>query len=365
MADPVDNSKIITPYLPSLSHIATVSAASQLFNGFDFETLKMVFTEIEHGNSTARNEGSEENGDGNYKRAKEYLLFLPRYLRKRVMGAAQNMQYAVLDWRERLDIFDSRIGDCTFYWRSDGIIDKTKTVERVVLNKNIDIRERFNLACLYCLVDSMRTLWAEAEEDAEGADLEIYEIFPWTQFWIRWLWGGSHIPWDQAALECDEFHLFENPFQRISFIFPLLLPEERKHVLLCLRNADFDDLLFCLYAATKEEEEQILRRNTEEVLMIYLYTWPLQSLFLETAEKVWNYINPDSFRSVLLAILLLRQRKEIDFIYYEIFEGFWNRSPDNFRTHAREFCGPEIDLCFNEIKEKRNTNEQAQSHRKV
>ncbi|GBO16991.1 hypothetical protein AVEN_53518-1, partial [Araneus ventricosus] len=57
MAELVNDPKIVSPFLPSLLHFASVKVAIQLLNNFDIETLNTAFTEIKHGNSSSSKEG--------------------------------------------------------------------------------------------------------------------------------------------------------------------------------------------------------------------------------------------------------------------------------------------------------------------
>ncbi|GBN89765.1 hypothetical protein AVEN_74376-1 [Araneus ventricosus] len=142
------DSKIVKPFMPSFFHIALIKVAVPLFNDFDIITLNMVFTEIQHGNSTASNDGSQENGDVNYYRAKAHLLWILGHLRKRVLEVVTGMNQEVRKWKQDHDyIFKTWVKECTFYWKPDGTIDTIKTAEKLVLNKNINIRKRFELAC--------------------------------------------------------------------------------------------------------------------------------------------------------------------------------------------------------------------------
>ncbi|GBN30197.1 hypothetical protein AVEN_263066-1 [Araneus ventricosus] len=64
---------------------ATVKVAVLLFNKFVIKTPKKAFSDIQPENSTASNEGSEEDSDINYNRAIENLLLIPPHLRKDMM----------------------------------------------------------------------------------------------------------------------------------------------------------------------------------------------------------------------------------------------------------------------------------------
>ncbi|GBN49479.1 hypothetical protein AVEN_197820-1 [Araneus ventricosus] len=252
--------KIVTPLIPSLFDLALVKTAFPLFNGFDVKTLDRVFRESQNENLEKFNEGSQENREVN--RVKEKLLSVPAHLRHRVLEAVMGLRYTVLLWRmDHFFILEIKRRECIFYWRYDGSIDRTKTAEQLVLNAGIDIRQRFDLACMYCLEKSVRALWAEMEASGKTENFETADN-SMTRFWVRWMREGCRVPWLQAAqdyLELSPPVDWTAPAPRISSFFPLLQPKDREKFLTCLKWAKYDDFRFCLYSATKEEEEQILK----------------------------------------------------------------------------------------------------------
>ncbi|GBN89764.1 hypothetical protein AVEN_74375-1 [Araneus ventricosus] len=204
----------------------------------------------------------------------------------------------------------------------------------------------------------MRSLWAELEAAGET---EIVERTDETLilFWIRWIRDGSQIPWIQAIrqypdLPWDPFPWSRwEPVPRFSRIFPSLPLEDRQKFFKFLTTVSYDDLRFCLYTVTKEEEEQIIKMDILPVLNIYLTTWSLRCCLLEIVEKVWNYIDVDNFIYMLGAIVQLKSTLT-DIDYCEIFERIWNRSPIHFREKANKYNRKEIDLCLSEVKRKKN-----------
>ncbi|GBN35011.1 hypothetical protein AVEN_183829-1 [Araneus ventricosus] len=143
--------------------------------------------------------------------------------------------------------------ECTFHWRSDGTIDEIKTVEHLVVNANINIRKRFDLAGMYCLEDSIKTLWVEMQVSGQR---RFWASFNLMVFWKRRMRNATRVPWARAALAyLGRFPEFSIP--RFSSLFPLLLLEERQKFLEALNYAEDDDLRVCAHAMTKDEEEHI------------------------------------------------------------------------------------------------------------
>ncbi|GBM24552.1 hypothetical protein AVEN_217129-1 [Araneus ventricosus] len=346
-------SRIIKPFMPSFFHLALVKISVPLYNEFDIKTLERVFIDIQNGNSAKFNKGSQNNRKAN--RAKEKLLFIPAHLRRGVLEAVMGLHWAVYRWQsEHSSILNLKDGECIFYWRPDGTIDRIKTAEQLVLNENINIRERFDIACIYCLKESVQTLWEEMEASCETQNFEADCNFM-TRFWVRWMREGSGVPWLQAVKESPDLALALQTAQppRCSSFFPLLGPKDRKIFLSSLKWAHYDDFRFCLYAATTEEEGKILKKGALTLLSLYL-DWPLQSWFLETAEKVWHFLDKSSFYVSLMFIWsLYKERKDFD--YSKLFVDFWNNSPNNLREIVKKcpIMSKRIDSCLNKIKRKK------------
>ncbi|CAL1262279.1 unnamed protein product [Larinioides sclopetarius] len=344
--------RIVIPFIPTLLHLSSVEIALHFYNGFDVETLDEVFTKMKQGNSTLSEKTTEENKE--VSRVKESLLIIPAHLRETVVQGVHGLNEAIQNWRmDHHHIFKFKNDHCTLYFRSDGSIDAVETAKNLVRNRKISIRKRFKIACMYCLEKSVLTLWAEMEASGETENLETANN-SMTRFWVRWLREGSRVPWLQAArLYLDPPTNVYHHIPIFSVFLPLLRPNERLKFFDTFRFAAFDDFRFCLYAVTEDEEEQIVKGGAFFVLLLHL-CWPLQSLFLETAEKLWNNIDDTSFR--LLLNLIWDNKKNLkDFDYSELFEGFWNRSPRHLKESVREFSRLKdiIDRHFNEKRIKR------------
>ncbi|GBM01006.1 hypothetical protein AVEN_55519-1 [Araneus ventricosus] len=341
---PSDDSRIITPFFPSLFHIALVKIAAPFLLEFDIETLDRVFTDIQHGISARINEGSQN--DHKAKRAHEKILSIPAHLRRRLFKTITGMYCEFYRWlTEHSRIFSWKVG-ITVYWRSDGTINTTKTAEHLVQNENINIRERFHLACIFCLEESVQTLWKEMEASGETKNFETGNKYM-TSFWVRWMQEGSRLPWLQAVEEYLVLPpaLSKKDLFRCSPFFPLLRSENRKKFITFFDRTCYDDIRLCLYAATKEEQVKILKEHTLYILLLYL-NWPLQSFFLEIAEMVWHFLDMATFCTVLKCIWICQEQRK-DFDYCELFVEFWNRCPVSLREIVKEH--PTVSITINSI----------------
>ncbi|GBO22046.1 hypothetical protein AVEN_114516-1 [Araneus ventricosus] len=368
MAALIDDSRIVTPHLPSLSQLSTVSVALPLLNEFGIGTLDRAFSEIQLRNSTASKEGSEEDQEINNNRAMEKLLLIPPRLRKSVLEAVHGMHWQIEGWRYRhSNIFKFKDRECFFHWRSEGTIDTIKIAQQLVLDQRINIRKRFEIACKYYLEKSVKILWAKMEASGKTKCYNTADNIM-VRFWVRWLREGCRVPWTQAAGQYLDINVRHTriPVTGFSAIFPSLRPEDREKILYLLQSSPSEEFRLCIYTMTKEEQEEVVRENPLSFLYLHL-KWPLQNLFLQTAEKIINYIDARSFFILLHHIVDLDDRGDFD--YTELFRELWDMVPDHLKENARKdrHLRMKIDSCVDEIKRKGNAddnNEPINSKRK-
>ncbi|KAF8773119.1 uncharacterized protein LOC129984280 [Argiope bruennichi] len=114
-------------------------------------------------------------------------LTLPPALQKIVKGSMRPMISQMSAWKQS---YGSVLADCAgyftesdggyfqFFWKFNGQIDHQKIAKALVENKNVDIRERFLLACCLCLIDDGLRLWSSMTPGQKGYILLEVFRFP-------------------------------------------------------------------------------------------------------------------------------------------------------------------------------------------
>ncbi|GBN27101.1 hypothetical protein AVEN_104739-1 [Araneus ventricosus] len=361
-----EDSRIVVPFKPSLSYMCFAKIAVELYNEFGIKTLNKAFPEMKSLRLREFKKCSPENFTLLCNRAKERLLVIPMSLRKGILEAVERVEREIMEWIQQHERKVPRhyyYGKCTFFWRSDGTINREKTAQEIVHNQNVDIGARFEIACMYCLVKSIQTLWAvlEANGETESYERPYHKSYcnAMVHFWVRWLREGAQFHWTQAAHEYLSFRMFvvypNGSEPSFSTLFRMLMPGDRCKFFKDLFLCDTDDLRFCLYTVTNKEQEEIMKLHAYKVLQIHT-VWPLASLFLEIAEKSWKFLSHYSFYQMLHYLLDLRDN--IDYDYYEYLAvEFWNISPDHFKEHRgrhRFWIVKKVLKFIEEIKEKKS-----------
>ncbi|GBL91436.1 hypothetical protein AVEN_167413-1 [Araneus ventricosus] len=355
-----EDARIVVSFKPTLFHMSLAKLAVRLYNEFGFEIVEKALAEMEYGNVPECDEGSPENFPIVRSRVKENLLLIPTLLRSRVLTEVERVANEVLGWIyshntiERLDYTK-----CSLFWRSEGTIDRTKTAQEITQNQNVDITARFEIACMYCLANQVQTLWAELKANGKTEKYEepskcgmVPQMLP---FWVRWILEGAQVPWTLAAQEFLLPRWFLSSKNSLSSShFRVLTPGERRFLLPHLGYlCKADDLRFCLYVLTKEEQDKVMESCCIEVLELHM-NWPLARDFLKTAEKAWNFLVEYSFCIVLESLLERRDRTDFDFEYLS--EEFWKRSPTHFKEYAKNSGSKKISKFIEERRTKRKVD---------
>ncbi|KAF8782473.1 hypothetical protein HNY73_012755 [Argiope bruennichi] len=327
--------------LPSLTHMCLMKVATTLHSACGLGKLKSLFSETESTNSLESRLSIHIDNAVLNKRVKKHLFFIPANLRKRVWEAVKRVELQIEEWIECHENGDkySYFRKCAFFWRSEGTIDRIKTAQEIVRSENIDIRARFQMACMYCLSESVQTLWETFESNREKLQAaSLYKediVYSESNFWIRWLREGAQYHWTEAATKYLKYIGFRNFFQpRLNALFRELMPAERRKFFMSLVYSDMDDLRMCLYVVTKEEREEIMKLYAVDVLLAYS-EWPLTGIFLDQAEKTWEFLSVSCFLDVLGHLLDLQS--SADFDHGNLAGEFWERSPDHFKETAKSF----------------------------
>ncbi|KAF8793142.1 hypothetical protein HNY73_004663 [Argiope bruennichi] len=356
MAASNHDSKIILPFIPSLSHIASAKVAIELHSMVDIEFLLALSRKVQSGNLTIFGKDMQEKYNEKYEKAKKVILHIPTNLRQRIFEIVQYIHDEVGMWKSDHSAILCLNQDYiyfTFYWRCDGTIDRTKTAQEIIGNEKINVKKRFVMACIYCLEYEVTYLWAKLELCVK---LRIFEkpVNSFVFFWVRWLCYGGFYSWTQYVqnflMPPLIFSSLGTPIRFSSFLSELR-SENRRNFYKFLELCHPDDFRFCIYQATKEEQKEILKMHPVKVLLCYL-DWPLQTEFLEVADKMWNYLQHYHFGLVLEFLMAVVYRTDFD--YKELLVEFWSRSPDDFKVYARKakILNKQIDLFFSGRKNK-------------
>lgn len=293
-------------------------------------------------------------------------LMLPEQQTHELKGIVRPIGHQLMRWfmfhksffytasRSATNFFDYLI------WTPQGIIDKRRTAERLVgMEDLLTLRERYTLACVYCLEDFVSTLWIELGDEQvrrERRD-KIRGMFALQKFWSHVSQGRG----DQTleGISCKEYAFHEAVKSgndvAVMYFWQLLKVEldsnSRKGL---LRNAldeveskvssslhhpkyfaftpeYYDDVIcFLISFIIEERDTDVLKEKFD--YLTYFLSLPWQGLFVEIAGYLWSTLPPMQYSFLLLKIVD-KMVTEGDYDYQSLFAEFWRQSPILHRKH--------------------------------
>ncbi|GBN77332.1 hypothetical protein AVEN_1193-1 [Araneus ventricosus] len=212
-------------------------------------------------------------------------LSLPPVLKNAVKCSMRPMISQMSDWKQS---YGSVLKECTgfftdasgcfrFFWKHNGQIDHQKTAKALVENQNVDIRERFMLACSLCLIDEGEHIWNSMTPGQKGFILLERGRFPAlcsaaVNIFIKALevyreWAGKTTYKRISDLILLSPVIFHNLFllRHVLDIEPQ--KTHRRYLLNAARSVgvNTDMMRFCLSRLSRRDQRTIFRRLSARV----------------------------------------------------------------------------------------------------
>ncbi|GFT59370.1 uncharacterized protein NPIL_132441 [Nephila pilipes] len=281
-------------------------------------------------------------------------LDLPSVLRNPTMGIIQALGIEIANWCLWHNVF---LIDATLdywnriQWYSHGTINRLETARALIQDENINIGQRFNLACAYYLESDVRTLWKDMSLGYRYCFVTRKHEYKSRTFWLDALQTGDPLDWSQISGVINIENFFEhdtrNYFHRNDLGLLQLLPnlenpETRfRSILISIGNEAFHpfDLYLCL---SKLEDHQLDKLfdclSTEQRVSVcksFLH-WPLQGLFLEIFERLRTNMSIISYIQLFVFFLCEKcNTKWSDYDYEDLVKRIWSSLPHDTKSLIR------------------------------
>ncbi|PRD25210.1 UNVERIFIED_CONTAM: hypothetical protein NCL1_41559 [Trichonephila clavipes] len=267
---------------------------------------------------------------------------IPTNLRKEIENTVRFISLEIAKWKKDQFPFVLKIDDVTSYikWKSNGTIDTRMTYKTLIQCEELDISQRFRLACRYCTVDEVKAFWNQTpESDRRSVLLGNIHTFAFSLL-EKGLLEKERIDLDETSIR-----LLQNQLG-LTLYFNKLSPEMRHERLATrkyLENLHLDEVCFCLSKMEDNELIQLAKARPRQLLEFFL-SWPFQIAFLDVASCLWNYLNETEFLNLLGIIIYERIIVEWgDYDYVELLKEFWRQSPRTFKDYiARDAIYPPL-----------------------
>ncbi|GBM28331.1 hypothetical protein AVEN_229515-1 [Araneus ventricosus] len=297
----------------------------------------------------------------------EKLSFLPNLLNVRLSKCIRPIHEETCQWiRDHKSLLKLSSTKCyltcksILCWKANGTIDRIKTAKKLVQDTNIDVKTRFAIACTYFLEGEVLSLWY-GDNEVNVLSISRNGTNAAVRFWVKHLKKGY---WRKHSLKAMINGYFKIPRiqrsgipLRISSFFPYLSYETKKRY---FSRVDYitgvhqDDFRLCMQIMDERERVELFCKYPAYSLCCFL-EWPLQSLFMEMAHRLWSHMNKYQFHAVLDYIVMNYILKGLDdFDYVELLKEFWRLIPaflkDEIKKMKKYFVP--IDVALNYDKEK-------------
>ncbi|GFT41955.1 uncharacterized protein NPIL_697341 [Nephila pilipes] len=259
-------------------------------------------------------------------------------LQQRVSNLIRAISYEVYKWRH--EHFKPKSNYLVFLrdicWTSLGTIDRLKTALRLLQSENIEVRNRFVLACLYCVEESIEFFWHQMNRE-QRRQFPKYNSSSLVRFYTAKLKKGTEIRWSkfisvpQPRIKREVAWSVQDISIGLRYFFTRLSSKEKQR---CLAKAINQlvypgDIRFYLCNVNWDELTRFFQVFYLELITYFLH-WPLQSLFLDVLRRLWQFFTEESFANLVHCILqrILRNGWR-DYDYVSLVQNIWSMCSDD------------------------------------
>lgn len=336
---------------PSLEHMTLVKVVAALWNQDDVRASIATFTYSTTPPHIKRRRQWKEIEEKVIEKALH--LPLPELLKEKIWGFIKSMGLEIFKWIEyhctgsyfHVDLPND------LCWTPQGTIDRKRIAQMLLKEESLGVIMRYKLACVYCLEDDVRKLWKEIPEDQKESDLNwlsetidmrdiVYfrydEKKHLVHFWFDEIKQEIMLEW-QTLYYTVLFQTYAEGGNKaaVEYFLQKLPPEERETSLVhAARSAkDAHVLWYLLCEMNDEQQVAIFNRQPCEMLECFL-NWPLQSFFMETADRVWELLDKKHIVWLLEKIVKKINSNHKDWNYQKLFEKLWQKMSDSDKSYV-------------------------------
>ncbi|KAF8792636.1 hypothetical protein HNY73_004208 [Argiope bruennichi] len=274
-------------------------------------------------------------------------LPVPPQLHQCILALIKPISLEIARWKyDHLKILGDKFDfqSCRLFWAPEGTVDRKKTAEMLILNKNICIINRFFLACCYCRQNDVEEIWNIMCPTERILIYNEKDYYSNVIFWRSWLESKGAIVWVELLEQLlnriypDTICNYHKYLIWLRGFFDKLTTEQQKVGIwytVIHTFKDHDNFRFCISQLNEEKRELVFKEYPLRLLRFFL-DWPYQSLFSEAAEQMWKYLDKSDFRYLLYFIIYNRIVADwYDFDYVNLLKDFWWHSPKHLKDYIK------------------------------
>ncbi|XP_065219995.1 uncharacterized protein LOC135845406 isoform X4 [Planococcus citri] len=257
---------------------------------------------------------------------------LPTVLRKMIDRRIKVVEYLINEWcyYHEAGFFWHREEDKDFFvdsvlfisWHNDGTINRKQTAKNLVESSLLSEVEKYEIACVYCLVDDVKKRWPTT----------THLKHPLIEYWDCRMSGEQDSMDADPECSCVEASLLKksaaDTWPAFEYLWGFLTDDEQVQKVVGMSNSK--DGAFLKHTLCMLNEDQLRRVMMSRTVFVF------RSLFHETVawviciwNRVENMITVDEFFAIIrVALSEFRERGPL--LIFEI----WIRASDTLKNHV-------------------------------
>ncbi|GFT08407.1 uncharacterized protein NPIL_694181 [Nephila pilipes] len=318
-------------FWPSLKLIAQVRIARGILCNLEFDN---IFPNFLRG---------DELIDLQYMHQILSSLYLSNKLENLSMGIIKALGKEIGTWCSchRLFLVDANVDYWNrMQWYSHGTINRLETARAFIQDENVNIGQRFELACAYYLEADARTLFENMSSEYRNYFRTRKFEDKSRRFWVDALETSAPLDWLQISRSVvfrkfykkDTQHFFHKNFIGLLQLFPKLENSHArlKSILNSIGRSELHpfDFYLCLSQMDDNELDNVFNYLSKEqrlsVCKSFLH-WPLQSLFLKVLERLRTNMSAQWYFDLFVFILCEKLTSDwFDYDYVDLVKQIWS-----------------------------------------
>ncbi|GFS57988.1 uncharacterized protein NPIL_632421 [Nephila pilipes] len=282
-------------------------------------------------------------------------LNLETVLKNSTMGVIEVLVKEIANWcschrsfliEDNLDYWN------ILQWYSHGTINRLETARALIQDKNINIGQRFNLACAYYMEADVRRLWKNMSPGYRHFFTLTKLNSEFRMFWINALQTNTPLDWNAISLSLMSNNIFKDnssSFFYIDFLGVLqLIPKLEDSntrfmtIVDSIGKIELHPFDFYLCLSQMEDHQLHLMFNCllmDERLCVcksFLH-WPLQVLFLDVLAQLSRSMSEVFYIELFQIILNEKFNTEwFDYNYVDLVKKIWSSLSDYIKCKVKQ-----------------------------
>ncbi|GIY27666.1 uncharacterized protein CDAR_245761 [Caerostris darwini] len=266
---------------------------------------------------------------------------IPLLFKKKLLRCFACIIFEYHNWVKRhYNMIDAGEHFRSLCWKPCGMIDEQKSLESLIRNQNIPVRERFHLACMYCFKEDILSLWnqmsSEEQKWSENSSTE--------DVWVTCIIKADSESWPKSSEDYPFKKLLIKSLRNstaLRNLLEMLEPEERhRYQINYLDKLEICCMDLNFYFEVDTNNRSKFLQNNYTGILKSSYHWTSPTVFINFANQFYYLFSERKFILMIANLFLKMHSAWGDLTYVNLIKEFWHNSP----IYLREYIGENTDF---------------------